>query len=417
MNNTLFLPHTFNPNEHPNGYYIALLLHIICFRYFTDRRFKKGDEIPLRGDYLTEILPSGKYKTILNYCENNDIIQINHHYVKGSQCKKYGIGYQYFDNTIIHYEIDKPTIIKKLNKLKQYNRKLDRANFNTTHKYLMNVIEKRIDYSGITSLSPENIWYFVGLNEDEDKNPTEQFECAQNTIYRLEQKDYTGKVDKNGRFYSPLTELQSEMRDLLLLDGEPIIFQDISHTHPLMLCILLDSVLTQKHEIAKFFNYINYKSSNFIHTPLMISLFEKEVFRFKKLVCEAGLYKLLCKDLNIDDSMGKKQLMSFLYDRNRDIKHCKYTKWFNDNFYYIHSLLQYYKQDDHRFISNYLFQIESQIMIDSVSKELICEHPGIPIVTVHDCIGTTAKYKQIVYDKLMSEFKLRGLTPTIKEKS
>lgn len=154
-----------------------------------------------------------------------------------------------------------------------------------------------------------------------------------------------------------------------------------------------------------------------IHHSLMKCTFEDEIARFGKLVSLGNLYTMIATDLNLPLEKVKKQVLSFFYDKPRSSNSCQYTKWFESKFFMISQFLKYVKKDDHRFISNYLLQIESNIVINTICRDLINDWPKIPLVTVHDSIGTTAKYSQIVYDKMVKEFNRLGVNVNIKEKS
>jgi hypothetical protein len=214
-----------------------------------------------------------------------------------------------------------------------------------------------------------------------------------------------------------VVELQKETRDLLLVDGKPIHFQDISHTHPALLIVLMKTVAAQESDFLKIFSLSTINQSSLSNYSLMKYNFDSELERFAQLVESGTLYHTIATDLGLPLPKVKKQTLAMFYDRPRWEDKCKYTKWFATRFWWITQFLTHYKKDCHKFISNYLLGIESEIVINRVCHDLIRDNPGIPLITVHDCIGTTEKYRQIVYDTLKLELNRVGVNPMIKPHS
>ena len=140
-----------------------------------------------------------------------------------------------------------------------------------------------------------------------------------------------------------------------------------------------------------------------------------ELEKYQHMVESATLYHEIAKDLGVEIGVAKVQLLSFFFDKPRLIENCKYTKWFANSFPYIHDFILESKQQDYRFLGNFLQQVEVDVVLNRVCHELMLQYPGIPLLTIHDAIGTTEPYTQIVNSKLKTEFKRLGICPQIKE--
>ena len=56
---------------------------------------------------------------------------------------------------------------------------------------------------------------------------------------------------------------------------------------------------------------------------------------------------------------------------------------------------------------------ESRLMIDRVCGRLMMEHPGCPVITIHDAIMTTAEWVETVRRIILEEFATIGLRPAL----
>ena len=74
------------------------------------------------------------------------------------------------------------------------------------------------------------------------------------------------------------------------------------------------------------------------------------------------------------------------------------------------------KSKDKKELNKRLQQMESRVIIDTITKRISMESPDMFITTIHDgimCKKTDAKYVESI---TMAEFNKLGLTPTIKIK-
>ena len=138
-----------------------------------------------------------------------------------------------------------------------------------------------------------------------------------------------------------------------------------------------------------------------------------ELTKYKELVEDAKLYDLAAKELGLPKDEVKIQLLSYFFAKPRT--KCIYTDWFSQTFPTIHKFILETKKVDYRFLGNFLQQIEVDIVLNKVCRGLMLENPGIPLLTIHDCIGTTEGYQSIVLDKFTKEFKYLGICPKIKK--
>jgi hypothetical protein len=71
------------------------------------------------------------------------------------------------------------------------------------------------------------------------------------------------------------------------------------------------------------------------------------------------------------------------------------------------------KKRNYRHTAHILQRMESHIFIHCVCRRLMDEHPEMPIITIHDCIGTTKEWVARVESVVMEEFAKLGVNPTL----
>lgn len=165
--------------------------------------------------------------------------------------------------------------------------------------------------------------------------------------------------------------------------------------------------------------------SNYISTKTFKSLMDKEVTNFKTLTVKGiiydhfidpfknntGLSKWTLKyeeefneDYNglykQDRALTKKLFISMLYARNNH--YIEEQKVFKSLYPILYDLIREEKKGDHTIITNELFDLEADIIVDTVARGLIKQK--IKTFTIHDCIAVQEKNIDISKLKLEEAF-------------
>ena len=257
----------------------------------------------------------------------------------------------------------------------------------------------------------------------------------------LAAKEFETTNDASGhRFHSPITNLPSFLRKHLRYGGERIISIDVKNSQPYFSTLLFKKEFyeTQNKENEKFEGIKMYKRYKELSerinseiTSIKIPLFVNDLIeskeestavyledafsgifydRFVKVPPEHNLFKKLRGNVkkafyvSIFDEVNHKNLNSRrfykaypkpyeLFDRIRKLE-------VNQN---PHEIKLGYRIKQYAKIAILLQRIESYALLDVICKNINNNHPEIPLITIHDCIATTAKYVDYVYAEIESE--------------
>jgi hypothetical protein len=134
-------------------------------------------------------------------------------------------------------------------------------------------------------------------------------------------------------------------------------------------------------------------------------------------LCEAGsFYESVMGKAGITDrDVAKEMMFSVLFSSNRTQSDLK--NLFRELFPKVDEIARIYKKHDNSHLPKLLQRLESSFFIHRVCRRLRFEHPEMPIVTIHDSVGTTAEYIDIVETIILEEFGKLGLTPQLRRQN
>lgn len=210
-------------------------------------------------------------------------------------------------------------------------------------------------------------------------------------IKMIEDKNYYLKSDRNGRFYSSITNLPKALRSCLSYDGEELVGTDVSNTQPLLLGELCDSVKLNQLKHSK----------NIIVNELMFNKFinhlndyPSDLLEYKTLVQDGKLYESFIGIApNFDRDVVKANMVKIINDRGyNDIKEKKILREaLKQKFPTISMLLDLLKSVDHHYSSSTLMSLESWNFVQYFPEIFSYKeaNQNIPLFTIHDCFFTT----------------------------
>lgn len=165
--------------------------------------------------------------------------------------------------------------------------------------------------------------------------------------------------------------------------------------------------------------------SNYISTKTFETLMNKEIQKFNTLTTKGIIYNhfiILFKSkipLNKwemeyqnlfnnnytgqykeDRELTKRLFISMLYAQNNRYK--REQEIFKSEFPIIHDLIYEKKKGNHTIMTDELFDLEADIIIDTIARELIKQ--SIPTFTIHDCIVVQEENIEVSETKLKDSF-------------
>jgi hypothetical protein len=161
------------------------------------------------------------------------------------------------------------------------------------------------------------------------------------------------------RYHSNLTNLRSDLRKHLRVDGQPLVQIDISNSQP-----LFQAVVAERRGV---------------------------VCPAYKQVCEEGqLYEFLGDKTGLTRKRTKQQMMSSVFFGKNDSR-SRTKRAFRKCFPEVAALLEDIKANDHAALARLLQRAESDFIVRTVCDRLRRQHPGMFVATIHDSIVTNSR--------------------------
>lgn len=276
------------------------------------------------------------------------------------------------------------------------------------------------------------------------------------SIDRIQRKDFHFSIDdKGGRFHSNLTNFKSELRNYLTWKGHKLVSIDIRNSQPLLSLMILDPKWYL--ESSEWLTYRQFPSipnpyikqstvTNPIESPssmlsssvtnIMIEEFlqlieKQDVNKYKEIVNSGEFYKRLHEEVfkdnkPFDKEKVKEMTFQILYSHKkffhqdgdwmdpitRKRPNALPKRLFKKAFPSVFKILEDYKDQDNRYLSLLLQQIESTLILKHIVPRIASERPDLPILTIHDSVATTIGNEEYIERVMREEIeRLTGLQP------
>jgi hypothetical protein len=293
-------------------------------------------------------------------------------------------------------------------------------------------------------------------------------------VTRLANGDHFLEADKYGRVHTPLTILPRALRCCLTLDGEPLVYLDAACCQPLLLalkCVLwLRASPSQKRTLlAKKFAEVDPYRATWQVTSRQVTVSQAAGVGVTKAYYQqhrCGTSSKL-RDLRRSGDRNPSQVGNYATDLPPDLAaflaacldgsfytwlmtpeerargkefrarlkrrffvvmfkptkgKSRFRNRLHDRFRKVcptaAAVLDALKEKNYRHSAHVLQNFEATLFIYRVCGRIMKERPGVRLVTVHDCIGTTAEHIPFVKRVILEEFAaLFGVVPTLKEET
>lgn len=256
----------------------------------------------------------------------------------------------------------------------------------------------------------------------------------------------TRNEESDFRLHTVLTNLKKIFKPFVKYEGQELIGYDLKNSQPFFLIFLIDSIIINNNKISNILSriYTNKVNNTFMLQNLRKCLstegFQKEYVIFKAWVLNGQIYENMDSIINPKKCLGsyfankyiaskkvteKKKIdnvrslmkgviftlfFSSVITRNSDYK--KLKKAFPN----LIAVMEIFKMNNNSDFSKVLQNIESECIIDYVTRKIAKEYPEMPLFTIHDSISTTENYAGIL-KALMPKYiyEYTGLMPKIEE--
>uniref|UniRef100_A0A7V3E7I4 Uncharacterized protein n=1 Tax=Ignavibacterium album TaxID=591197 RepID=A0A7V3E7I4_9BACT len=373
--------------RHRDKFYF--IITFIFYGILFDKRKSLNSFAQLYSPYLKKIL-NGRYKDYIQDLIDEEIIETDNRYIKKLKSKSYRLTEKYSKSKVKRVEITDSKIISNYWKYKEEKKKEITEGH---YKFLFNCLEQiEIDYDSAIAFLDK-----IELN-------FEQFNSYYCSIERIKNKDWFFIIDKTaGRVHNNLTNLPKIFRPFLRYNNQKLVEIDISNCQPLLFNIL----------ISKYFLKDQSVFDSCINSP---SIPENSDLRLYKELTEKGkFYEFMMDQLGVKEEREKFKVRMFtkiFYGKEeKSQERTQFEAYFTE----VSKIISYYKRVNYKKLSVELQTEEAELMLNNILP--ILAKNKIFVLTIHDSFLTTHNNIELVKEVIMSEFKKKGLRPTLKIKS
>lgn len=411
-----------NPNLKRDEF--AYLIHNLLTRIVCGKEeYTKNKFVGLHSKVINKF--SREYSLMMRILENNNIIRIDHYYIKDERT----MGYAFCDGVLE-------------TGFREYNI--------TTKKYFkVESQEEKVQLNGIKHIDVLVSWLKeIAIEEDNaieclksmyDQKKIDIWSYYQNrmAIMNIVHKQWYFKIDKSaGRIHTTVTSLKKELREFLNIRGKRLQETDISNCQPLVSLTLFHKDLRIKYEIEKTINRVNsinnrlkvgdqeyeyinrHKRLPFMPCNIDDVINKPDVRIYIKLVSKRKLYKFLLEKYNrnfplkqLDLKRLKKKVLASIFSPSAwessiielfrqcfpnviiVFDHLKigFTKTRNGN-----GSQKRTASDPHCLLAILLQSLEANLVIHQIVPDIIAKNSDIPILTIHDAILSYPEHKKLI---------------------
>lgn len=346
--------------------YIFDIVNNLILKYY----FKKDNRYSINASVLKDKY-GYKYKLYVDWLVENNIISMLYNYKAGQNSRVYSLNPDIFKSEIKRFRNSDKVLLKKYkNKIySTINLSNDTGLIkpDIKEKLISDLFKVQIDLS-------RSIFYLNTLK-------SRDIDIYNRNIYAVDSIN-DGHIfyhfDSYGRMHTNYTILKAFIRkNCLLIDGEETCEIDIDNSQPLFLTkIMEDSKWVSKEEFSLF----------------------KELTKLGKY------YEYLMQELKIHERSKVKELTyKVLFGKNA--ANSKADKLFKNMFPTIHNFIKLYKKEkgDYRSLAYDLQKMESELIFNKIIAKIIDYNSDIRIITIHDSIVVSKKYKDEVNSIFQTE--------------
>ncbi len=358
----------------------------IRIKPLLDRRLVEGEFISINTTLLRDLISQAETKNILKNLVKYGVLECDYSFKAGVK----SIGYRFTpEYSNLKWRLSDIKDIK-------LNTKLDAKLADLSNKINQQgngykVVNYWLNELTINTRQAKR-WIEKSTDNEEQKN---SYLMA---VDMLDKKKFFRTVDtKAGRFHNNITNLKTELRQFLSIDGQELHQTDLTSSQPVFMAILMSKIPTVNQE---------------------------ELKRFTEVVCSGQFYEYIAKeaglDLDLNDFQTRKEFKrklfgGCLFDRNRR-ELSKWEKIFATSFPTILEAAREIKKTDHNRFAIALQKMEAVFIfncVDIADREI--GRGKAAFLTIHDSIVSTKEYIDIIEQIMTNEFETKyGISPKLK---
>jgi len=438
------------------------LLYIISrmeYKIFSKKyRDLSDDYIPFPSDELKSY--RGDYNQYLKFLSKIRILKKLNYSTDQNQCTKYKfdykkayyLGYRTFD--LENIEIKRSIRRQKSDYLFQGYKDKDVEHLTKWFDDDLQFDEKKCSQLLPSILTKKGITY----NENDDDSVTIRkylrIQSYNRSAGELTHKNFrmSRNKDSDNRLHTNLTNLSKKLRQFVKYKGETLHSLDIKNSQPFFIIALIEGLINKNNNIIRNINKVYGNNNNGIISTISSTFlsdkgFQEEFEILRKWILEGVFYDEIIGIYNLQKAKnGMYEVKVYIENKTKTKTKTEYVESIREASKRLTLRLLYTpakKKDEHYkafksrfpkicdffvFLKNYsgrkdsykkfpklLQHIESDCIIDNVTKKIAKKYPHAPIFTIHDSVVTTEEYIDEFQDLMysyISEYTY-GLTPKL----
>lgn len=338
--------------------YLIDITHNLLLKYY----FKKENKFNLSSIVLKDKY-GHQYNYYIEYLILYGIIKMVKNYKSGKNARIYKLNDSVIEGKITRYKNYDKVLLKKY---KNIASEIDNKDI-VKNTILPSIKQKLVDDLFHIQIDYEKSIFFL----DSTMQDADIYNKNKYSVDAIKTNHIFYHFDSYGRLHTNFTILKSFIRkNCLLIDSEETCEVDISNSQPLFLCKIIHSNI----------DGVNIDEFNL----------------FKYLAINGKLYQYFMDNSKILDRKEVKQMVyKVLFGKNFNSKS---DDIFKDLFPSIYKFIKDFKKKlgNHKILSHHLQKLESNLIFNKIIKSINELYPEIRVITVHDSIIFSKKYKDII---------------------
>jgi len=244
------------------------------------------------------------------------------------------------------------------------------------------------------------------------------------SLERIRNKEWTVKVDRQGRVHTNLTNLKSEFRRFLSVKGKHLIALDLRNSQPLLFSLLLKNCFSSPPSSLSLYDvrasWESDEKAYKLRRKVGFQCLPTDDAKTFIELCERGtFYEWVMSHLRVPqeqrDTFKPHFFGRIFYSKRKGLN--REQKIFQSLFPTPWKLLRHLKRVDPRNAPLELQRLEAEIIIDGATAEVFRRLPEAPVFTIHDAILTTDDWINHVEVIWRDQFARYGITPSFKRQA
>lgn len=267
-------------------------------------------------------------------------------------------------------------------------------------------------------------------------DPWRQYNSTLLYVEKIAAAAFRISIDHKGfRFYSELSSIRSSLRNCLIYNDLELVSIDVCNSQPYLISLLLNSSFWIEDGITDailhmddlYPSYSKLISSTSRSSIIMIAengekQSESGFEAYKESVKSGKFYIEMVAAMQnetgyIDRKAAKAMLFQVLFTDNRFIGQAEAEpkRIFRTLFPGVYQLLKEIKKTGKNKLPLLLQQIESHLILKTITKRIARERPSLPLFTIHDSIVTTVGDEDYIQKIVLEELtKAVGFPPQLR---